>query len=137
MVLLSKTIKSKNTLNCSRKNIETKIENKEEKQKKLLRENARMEKWNEMLKDFDNYHKKHFEKLKSRTRKGIPDSVRGLIWQIYAEINKYRKDETLQNVYENILNDEASDLNTESVILRDIDRTFPKHTFFKDKYGLG
>ena len=105
--------------------------------KRILRENARAEKWNKMLSNFDDYYKNNFEKLKERTRKGIPDSLRGLIWQIFADINKYRNDEKYANLYNNLISEEESDLETESVILRDIDRTFPKHTFFKDKYGIG
>jgi hypothetical protein len=90
-----------------------------------------------MLSNFEIYYSKNFNKLKSRTRKGIPDSIRGLIWQLYAEINKFRDDETLNGLYNKLITDENVDIETESVILRDIDRTFPKHTFFKDKYGLG
>ena len=90
-----------------------------------------------MLSNFDIYYSKNFNKLKSRTRKGIPDSIRGLIWQLYAEINKYREDSSMDGLYNKLITDENVDVETESVILRDIDRTFPKHTFFKDKYGLG
>jgi hypothetical protein len=90
-----------------------------------------------MLSNFDDFIKNNFEKMKERTRKGIPDSLRGLIWQLFADIDKYRNDPNNSNVYNNLVNEEDSDLETESIILRDIDRTFPKHTFFKDKYGLG
>jgi Tfp pilus tip-associated adhesin PilY1 len=112
-------------------------EDKESKQKRILRENARLEKWNKMLSNFEEFYKNKFNKLKERTRKGVPDSLRGLIWQVLADINVYRNDEKNQNLYHNLVSEEESDLETESVILRDIDRTFPKHTFFKDKYGLG
>jgi hypothetical protein len=118
------------------KNNNKRIEDTKESRQKILRENARLEKWNIMLSDFDNYYKKNFEKLKSRTRKGIPDSIRGLIWQYYSQISTFMNKET-EGFYERLVNEETTDLETESVILRDIDRTFPKHTFFKDKYGLG
>jgi hypothetical protein len=90
-----------------------------------------------MISNFETYYSKNFYKLKSRTRKGIPDSLRGLIWQLYAEIYKYRDDESLKDLYIKLCNDGNVDVETESVILRDIERTFPKHTFFKEKYGLG
>ncbi len=105
-----------------------------------------------MLSNFEYFKTSRFAKLKERTRKGIPDSLRGLIWQIYADVDKYRNNEsnvnannantnnisyTNANVYSALVSEEESDLETESVILRDIDRTFPKHSFFKDKYGLG
>ncbi len=112
-------------------------EDREAKQKRILRENARSEKWNKMLSNYDLFYKNNYNKMKERTRKGIPDSLRGLIWQLFADINKYRNDEKYKNLYSTLVNDEESDLETEAVILRDIDRTFPKHTFFKDKYGIG
>ena len=96
-----------------------------------------MEKWNKMLLNFDDFHKNNFSKLKSRTRKGIPDCLRGLIWQKYANIDKYINDENLKNIYNDLTDTEQTNIEIESVILRDIDRTFPKHTFFKDKYGIG
>jgi hypothetical protein len=88
-----------------------------------------------MLSNFESFI--NSEKMKTRTRKGIPDSLRGFIWQLFANVNKYRNDEDLKNTYTTLVNDETSDLETESVILRDIDRTFPKHAYFKEKYGLG
>jgi len=111
-------------------------------EKKLLmkKENARMEKWNEMLINFDNYFiydRIKFTKLKSRTRKGIPDCYRGIMWQKFADVFKYKNDVNFKEEYKKIINDESVDLSNETVILRDIDRTFPKHAFFKDKYGLG
>lgn len=102
-----------------------------------LKENARLLKWNKMLLNFEDYKKKNFNKLKSRTRKGIPDCLRGLIWQNYADIDEYRLSEDKAGLYDKLINDENTDIELESVILRDIDRTFPKHSFFKDKYGLG
>ncbi len=116
----------------------------EDKKKRLLRENARLEKWNNMLTNFEQYKKNNFSKLKQRTRKGVPDSLRGLIWQLYAKIDQYRNqldnsgnDSYSNNIFNTLVNEEECDLETESYILRDIDRTFPKHSFFKDKYGLG
>lgn len=90
-----------------------------------------------MLSNFDDFYKNDFNKLKSRTRKGIPDSIRCLIWQIYADVNIERSKVGNENLYQELLKDEDSDLELEAVILRDIDRTFPKHTLFKDKYGIG
>ena len=43
----------------------------------MKQENARVFKWKEML---DSYPDKTHSKLKSRARKGIPDSVRGYAW---------------------------------------------------------
>ena len=56
-----------------------------------------------MLINFDEFYKNKFNKLKERTRKGVPDSLRGLIWQVLADINVYRNEEKNQNGEEQIL----------------------------------
>ena len=103
----------------------------------ILRANARLEKWNSMLLDYNSYYKKNFNTLKKRTRKGIPDCLRGQVWQIFGEICKYRDDYTFKDLYYTFVNDEISDEKTENTILRDIERTFPKHFYFSEKYGMG
>ena len=73
--------------------IEKKSEENELKNNKeeLLKINARMEKWNYMIQNYEEFKTKKFDKLKSRTRKGIPDSLRSYIWQLFGEKNKYYK----------------------------------------------
>lgn len=44
-----------------------------------LKENARLEKWYFMLEHWENYTSSHLKKIKRRIRKGIPNSIRGLI----------------------------------------------------------
>ena len=46
-------------------------DNKEESKLSLLRYNARLEKWNYMLNNYDDFYKRNFGKLKERVRKGI------------------------------------------------------------------
>ena len=109
-------------------------EEKPKDQKELLKLNARIEKWNDMIEHFNIYLTSKFSKLKERTRKGIPDSLRGYIWQKFAEIDKYK----IENKYNELLNDKQPlDKATENVIIKDLDRTFPSNFFFKDKYGSG
>ena len=98
----------------------------------LLQINARMEKWNYMIQHYDEFKTKNFSKLKSRTRKGIPDSVRSYVWQLFGEKDKYYEKD-LFNKLESINLDEE----TEIVIIKDLDRTFPACQFFKEKYGNG
>ena len=98
----------------------------------LLQINARMEKWNYMIQHYDEFKSKNFSKLKSRTRKGIPDSVRSYVWQLFGEKDKYYEKD-LFNKLESINLDEE----TEIVIIKDLDRTFPACQFFKEKYGNG
>lgn len=87
-----------------------------------------------MIEHFNIYLTSKFSKLKERTRKGIPDSLRGLMWQKFGEIDKFK----IENKYNELLNDkEPLDKSIESVIIKDLDRTFPSNFFFKDKYGSG
>ena len=107
--------------------------NKKQDKESLLQLNARLEKWNYMLSNFDDFMKNHYSKLKERVRKGIPDSLRGYVWQKILNVDEefYKKDLYIQ------LNDESGDQSLEEVIIKDIDRTFPKNTFFNQKYGGG
>ena len=47
-----------------------------------------MEKWNYMIEHYEEFSTKKKKKalLKSRTRKGVPDSLRGYVWQLFAKI---------------------------------------------------
>ena len=114
--------------------VQNETEEKPKDQKELLKLNARIEKWNDMIEHFNIYLTSKFSKLKERTRKGIPDSLRGLMWQKFGEIDKFK----IENKYNELLNDkEPLDKSIESVIIKDLDRTFPSNFFFKDKYGSG
>ena len=107
--------------------------NKKQDKESLLQLNARLEKWNYMLSNFDDFVKNHYSKLKERVRKGIPDSLRGYAWQKILNVDEdiYKKD-----LYQQ-LSEESGEKSLEEVIIKDIDRTFPKNTFFNQKYGGG
>ena len=98
----------------------------------LLKINARTEKWMDMLKHYDKYQTTKKSKLKSRTRKGIPDSLRSQVWQMFAGTEKFYQ----KNLFEN-LDKEKLDREIELVIIKDLDRTFPSCQLFKEKYGMG
>ena len=105
---------------------------KKEDKESLLKYNARLEKWNFMLSNFDDFYKNNFAKLKTRVRKGIPDSLRAYAWQKIINLDEFYQKDVFQK-----LSEEEVDANLEAVIIKDIDRTFPKCTFFKEKYGGG
>ena len=113
--------KNQETSNLSRKSTQD-----------LLQLNARIEKWNYMLEHYEEYSKKKLGKLKSRTRKGIPDCLRSYVWQIFGEEKKYYQKDLFKKLDSEELNEE-----TEIVIIKDLDRTFPACQFFKEKYGNG
>ena len=100
--------------------------------KELLKLNARIEKWKYMLNDYKDFSTKYFKKLKSRTRKGIPDNLRSYAWQKFSNYDKYYIKHLFQS-----LDEKNMDPILVKVILHDIDRTFPSCLFFKDKYGEG
>ena len=60
-------------------------------------QNLRILKWTEMLDNFDVYKTIKFSKLKERTRKGIPEAMRGLAWINIADIKNFKKGK--ENLY--------------------------------------
>ena len=111
-------------------------ENKETKNNKdideLLKINARMEKWNYMIENYQEFITKKFNKLKERTRKGVPDSLRSYVWQLFAEKDKYYEKDIFQKLESIKIKEEL-----DTVIIKDLDRTYPNCQLFKDKYGNG
>ena len=77
-------------------------------------------------------NKKKRELLKSRTRKGIPDSLRGYVWQLFADKDKFYE----KGIYEKLQSLPVKE-DLEIVIIKDLDRTFPLCQFFREKYGNG
>ena len=100
--------------------------------KDLLQVNARIEKWNYMLEHYDEFSTKKRGILKSRARKGIPDSLRGYAWQLFGEKDKFY----VPNLYKEL---ESKPIKNEfeRTIIKDLDRTFPLCQFFREKYGNG
>ena len=116
-----KELEENNALNRKKKSLKT-----------LLRINARLEKWNYMIQNYEEFSTKRKVLLKSRTRKGIPDSLRGYIWQLFADKDKYY----VKDLYQNLENEPIKE-DLETVIIKDLDRTFPLCQFFREKYGNG
>ena len=112
--------------------IKESTDDKKQDKESLLQYNARLEKWNYMLNNFEEFSTKNSVKLKKRVRKGIPDCLRGYAWQKILNLDEFYKKDEYQN-----LNKEDCDKALEDVIVKDIDRTFPKNSFFNQKYGSG
>ena len=53
--------------------------------------NARTEKWQDMLEHYKTYQSIKRFKLKSRTRKGIPDNLLSYVWQLFSGKDKLVK----------------------------------------------
>ncbi|KAJ6793583.1 EVI5-like protein [Iris pallida] len=101
------------------------------------REERRIRKWRKMIgvggSDWKLYVRRRPHAVKRRIRKGIPDCLRGLVWQLISG----SRDLLLMNpgVYEQLVIYETSA--SELDIIRDISRTFPSHVFFQQRHGPG
>ncbi|VFQ62228.1 unnamed protein product [Cuscuta campestris] len=101
------------------------------------RDERRIRKWRKMVgvggSDWKHYVRRKPHVVKRRIRKGIPDCLRGLVWQLISG----SRDLLLMNpgVYEQLVIYETSA--SELDIIRDISRTFPSHVFFQQRHGPG
>ena len=103
----------------------------------------RCQKWFEMIHDIKMGKKIDIPKLKSRARKGIPDSMRGIAWPTlsksedvlpieYSQDGSRAKQNWVRGLLCRKLN--RSDL---SSIYKDISRTLPQHIYFQEDLGTG
>ena len=97
----------------------------------LRRDNARLEKWQEMLGRWEFMKRSRQKKVKSRTRKGIPDCLRGTVWLDFAGSRGRTESQDLYKVMK--LSEETS--RYEAQIRKDVYRTFPRHVFFRELSG--
>lgn len=61
-------------------------------------------------------------------QRGMPPSLRGMIWQLFAN----SKNITLEEKYLQLINEDSV---YEKAIARDLPRTFPNHSYFQSKAG--
>lgn len=91
---------------------------------------AREKKWLYMIKNYSGYLTKNYKKIRSRCRKGIPQSVRALAWFHLSGANLLcEKNPTL---YAELLQMEGDPQVIEE-IRRDQHRQFPLHEMFLDE----
>lgn len=100
-------------------------------------ENRRTQKWVKMigkqLEDWEVCQLRHAATLKKRIRKGVPEALRGRVWSHLAGSSQM----LLNNpgVYHQLL--QTARVPCEETIARDIGRTFPRHSLFRDRSSLG
>ncbi|GAA5987900.1 hypothetical protein JCM5350_006767 [Sporobolomyces pararoseus] len=86
--------------------------------------------WGRVMSDYEEVARTQPRELSKAIQRGIPQSLRGMLWQLMAAA----KDPTLEMVYQELL---AQTSSHEKSISRDLSRTFPKHEYFMDESGVG
>ncbi|KAJ3749834.1 rab-GTPase-TBC domain-containing protein [Lentinula raphanica] len=86
--------------------------------------------WGSVISDYQKFASERSEELAQAIAKGIPPSLRGMMWQLMAA----SKDPEIEITYLKLLKETSIH---EKAILRDLGRTFPHHEFFTDGQGIG
>nr|CAG8595152.1 442_t:CDS:2 [Entrophospora candida] len=86
--------------------------------------------WGQIISDYENVARTQSRQLSKSLQKGIPQALRGMIWQLMSK----SKDVELESKYAQLLKESSPH---EKMIVRDLNRTFPKHEFFQDQNGVG
>ncbi|KAJ3071151.1 GTPase-activating protein [Quaeritorhiza haematococci] len=84
--------------------------------------------WGRVMNDYESVARKHSRTLARKLQFGIPDAIRGMVWQLMCK----GKSTDLENAYSNLLTRVSVH---EKLIQRDLARTFPKHEYFQSKAG--
>ena len=103
--------------------------------------------------DWQEYLNKHPVKVKRRIRKGIPDALRGLVWQLLSGNNSHTHLQYFvmgscaeggrslllanEGVYHDLMLYKTGMEKIELEIVRDLNRTYPSHVYFQQKQGPG
>ncbi|KAJ7188204.1 rab-GTPase-TBC domain-containing protein [Mycena filopes] len=86
--------------------------------------------WGAVISDYQQFASERPEDLARAIAKGIPGTLRGMMWQLMAA----SKDPELESAYLKLLKEKSPH---EKAITRDLGRTFPHHDFFTDGQGIG
>ncbi|KAJ3790763.1 rab-GTPase-TBC domain-containing protein [Lentinula aff. detonsa] len=86
--------------------------------------------WGAVISDYQKFASERSEELAHAIAKGIPSTLRGMMWQLMAA----SKDPELESTYLKLLKESSIH---EKAILRDLGRTFPHHDYFTDGQGIG
>ncbi|GAB0100177.1 rab GTPase-activating protein 1-like [Sergentomyia squamirostris] len=90
-----------------------------------------LDEWKPILQEYERTGGKRPKMLAQLVRLGIPEALRGKLWQKLAKVENCTE---LTEKYRLLITMETK---CETVIQRDIHRTFPAHRFFRDSGGFG
>ena len=97
------------------------------------REHKKIDKWMKMIGKWD-CTTQHYKKLKRRVRKGIPETLRGLSWQLLLGSRELQLNN--EGLYATLSKQEMNPTQSE-IAKRDLSRTFPTHALFLNADGVG
>jgi hypothetical protein len=86
--------------------------------------------WGQVINDYEKVLKQNPKKFTRNLEKGIPQPIRGMMWQLMSG----SKNEELEELYGALLLRKSRH---EKIISRDLARTFPNHEKFQDDQGPG
>ncbi|KAJ3201121.1 GTPase-activating protein [Entophlyctis luteolus] len=86
--------------------------------------------WGKVMTNYEDIARKQPKLLTKKLQLGIPDAIRGSVWQFMSK----GKSLELEATYRALLTRPSEH---EKVIMRDLARTFPSHEHFKDPNGPG
>ncbi|SCZ89357.1 BZ3500_MvSof-1268-A1-R1_Chr1-1g01129 [Microbotryum saponariae] len=86
--------------------------------------------WGRVMADYEEVASTQPRELSRAIQQGIPPALRGMTWQLMAA----SKDEQLCEIYHALLTQSSPH---EKAIIRDLNRTFPKHEYFAEATGAG
>ena len=95
---------------------------------KSLKEEKKALKWLHIIKNWES--KKHSRKILKYCDKGIPDSVRGIVWKLLAGFDE--EDARIEIEYSKLLEGHSTP-EVKEQIHKDIHRTMPNHILFEEK----
>ncbi|XP_054717998.1 rab GTPase-activating protein 1-like [Uloborus diversus] len=90
-----------------------------------------LEGWSEALLKWRQNLSQRPKNLRNLVRRGIPEALRGEVWQLLAGCHDHKQ---IVDTYKSLSNKDSS---FENIIMRDINRTFPAHELFNEKNGTG
>ncbi|KAI0930562.1 hypothetical protein AcW1_009218 [Taiwanofungus camphoratus] len=99
-------------------------------QEEAQEDNVDWDFWGNVVSDYQKYAAEHPQELAKAIERGIPKTIRGMIWQLMSA----SKDLELEATYVRLLKETSSH---EKAITRDLGRTFPHHAFYTDGRGIG
>jgi len=103
--------------------------------RRQAKEATREVKWAKMRNNWEKYATKKKAKLKRRIRKGIPDKLRGEVWDTLGRVPLLKHEHAagryaqLCRAANNAARDDPEN-STQDMIERDLGRTFPRHSMF-------